>query len=459
LTEFRVERAGSVSRRNLQVADAAGNPATIDGVPMVWNAHNRLERRGARERRVYDVFGKLVRREHPDTELLTISNDFHYDTARGFGTKHFFIGGERVATRARHFSPDAASASAGRDTVARVVPWMAVLMLGALGLHVAAARRPSLIAAGLALVVAVWPVHRALAVIGVWGAPVRHGGSTKQLLIYGSDPLGSTRVIVDGSGATVETRDYVPYGAILSRTGGYHTRFRFGGHEFEDGTNLYDFGARLYDGHQGRFLSPDPVTLDLDPLSLRGYAYVRNQPTSLVDPDGRVALLGLSIGAVVAGAAAHVGGLVAEATGNPKTARGLRLAGDGLVATAAVLALGPLAGSLTGLSGVAIGTGGILALNIELGVALLRELGRAPSFTIPVRPGPQSPSGSPPQRPSPPAPGLGPSRTLEIEVDEEADEAGRAQSPPSDAVRGVGGHTDGPSGFSGADLPYDLVGF
>jgi RHS repeat-associated protein len=59
-------------------------------------------------------------------------------------------------------------------------------------------------------------------------------------------------------------------------------------------TGLDYFGARYFSSAQGRFMSPDwseePVALlyaDLgDPQTLNLYAYVRNNPLVLVDPDG-----------------------------------------------------------------------------------------------------------------------------------------------------------------------------
>lgn len=69
------------------------------------------------------------------------------------------------------------------------------------------------------------------------------------------------------------------------------------------------FGARYYASRTGRFTSIDPViTLEqnlVDPQRWNRYAYVRNNPTRYVDPDGRaietlwdIASFGLSATAV-----------------------------------------------------------------------------------------------------------------------------------------------------------------
>jgi RHS repeat-associated protein len=53
-------------------------------------------------------------------------------------------------------------------------------------------------------------------------------------------------------------------------------------------SELKDFGARYYQYRLSRWTSPDSIlSHPYDPLSLNKYAYVRNDPVNLVDPDGR----------------------------------------------------------------------------------------------------------------------------------------------------------------------------
>ncbi|MGC8917678.1 MAG: RHS repeat-associated core domain-containing protein, partial [Thermoanaerobaculum sp.] len=80
-------------------------------------------------------------------------------------------------------------------------------------------------------------------------------------------------------------------------------RMRFAGHE-RDASTGYDYmHARYYASVAGRFLSVDPGR-DYDPKnpqSFNLYAYVRNNPVSAVDPDGRAinpVLLGAASGFV-----------------------------------------------------------------------------------------------------------------------------------------------------------------
>jgi RHS repeat-associated protein len=116
-----------------------------------------------------------------------------------------------------------------------------------------------------------------------------------------ADALGSTRLVTDVYGNTVQCNDYLPFGEDL--TAGGRTcvstvdavpEKKFTGKERDSESGLDYFGARYFSAAQGRFTSPDwavkaePVPyakLD-DPQSLNLYSYVRNNPLSTTDPDG-----------------------------------------------------------------------------------------------------------------------------------------------------------------------------
>jgi hypothetical protein len=55
------------------------------------------------------------------------------------------------------------------------------------------------------------------------------------------------------------------------------------------GNNL-DFGARIYDGRLGRWMSVDPLQFEY--ASLSSYCFVGNNPLAFVDPDGRKVKVG-----------------------------------------------------------------------------------------------------------------------------------------------------------------------
>src|SRR5262249_36051415 len=99
--------------------------------------------------------------------------------------------------------------------------------------------------------------------------------------------LGSTEALTDGSGTVTATYKYDVFGAVRNSTGAGSTGFKFTGQQEDGATGLVYLRARLYDPATGRFLSMDPFRGDpSDPASLNRYAYVRNNPIGLVDPDG-----------------------------------------------------------------------------------------------------------------------------------------------------------------------------
>jgi RHS repeat-associated protein len=97
--------------------------------------------------------------------------------------------------------------------------------------------------------------------------------------------------IIDYYTADVITaNDYYPFGSQMpgrkySQPNSSY-RYGFNGKEIDNNTgegNL-DFGARIYDGRLGRFLSVDPITSEFPWQS--PYAYAANNPISLIDVDG-----------------------------------------------------------------------------------------------------------------------------------------------------------------------------
>ncbi|MBL0304657.1 MAG: RHS repeat-associated core domain-containing protein [Chitinophagaceae bacterium] len=77
-------------------------------------------------------------------------------------------------------------------------------------------------------------------------------------------------------------------GRKYSAATGY--RYGFNGKEksSEITTDDYDFGARIYDGRIGRWLSTDPLQKTYPGLSPYNFCY--NNPTNIIDPDGRLCI-------------------------------------------------------------------------------------------------------------------------------------------------------------------------
>jgi RHS repeat-associated protein len=116
-------------------------------------------------------------------------------------------------------------------------------------------------------------------------------GAAEEVHHFHLDHLGSPRLITDGSGAKIAYHEYLPFGMEATQPYQDDERLKFTGHERDylsfPGTSFdIDYmHARYYRGP--RFLSVDPVTGDpRAPQSWNGYAYVRGNPVSFVDPWG-----------------------------------------------------------------------------------------------------------------------------------------------------------------------------
>jgi RHS repeat-associated protein len=98
-----------------------------------------------------------------------------------------------------------------------------------------------------------------------------------------TDHLGSSSVVLDGTGALVNREEYTPYGE--SSFGSYaRKRYRFTGKERDEESGLAHHGARSLLPWLARWSRPDPDTQHQD---LSSYAYVAARPLTHVDPDGR----------------------------------------------------------------------------------------------------------------------------------------------------------------------------
>ena len=111
------------------------------------------------------------------------------------------------------------------------------------------------------------------------------------------DHLGSTDVIVDGSGNIVEALSFDAWGARRNSNWSATNNFGinitslttrgFTGHEQDDEIGLINMNARLYDPKIGRFITPDTVIqFPYSTQGLNRYTYVNNNPLSYTDPTG-----------------------------------------------------------------------------------------------------------------------------------------------------------------------------
>jgi RHS repeat-associated protein len=109
---------------------------------------------------------------------------------------------------------------------------------------------------------------------------------------YEQDGLSSVTSLSNNAGALANTYTYDSFGKLTASSGTTANPFRYTGREFDTETGIYEYRARYYDQNVGRFLSEDPI-------GFRGgidfYAYVKNRPTSFVDPKGTCPQLGDSL--------------------------------------------------------------------------------------------------------------------------------------------------------------------
>lgn len=102
---------------------------------------------------------------------------------------------------------------------------------------------------------------------------------------YHTDLLGSVRAVVTGT-TVVESTDYDPWGVVLAgRTLSSGTKEGFTGQPRDLATGLDDFGARTYLSAFGRWGSVDELAAKHPEWA--AYAYVLDDPNTLIDPDGR----------------------------------------------------------------------------------------------------------------------------------------------------------------------------
>jgi RHS repeat-associated protein len=114
---------------------------------------------------------------------------------------------------------------------------------------------------------------------------------------FALDHLGTPRAISSSTGALVAAHNYYPFGEEATSETQDAEVMKFTGHErdteFANNRNSIDYmHARFYSPTMGRFLKVDPV-MDLKlatriPQGWNRYTYVRSNPISFIDPDGRV---------------------------------------------------------------------------------------------------------------------------------------------------------------------------
>ena len=109
-----------------------------------------------------------------------------------------------------------------------------------------------------------------------------------QVYYYQRDHLGSTMSVTDSLGNTVQQVEYTPWGEVFVErrfgTSGFDTHYLFNGKELDEETGLYYYGARYYDPKMSVWYSTDPMEMDYPWVTT--YGYCMNNPVKLYDLNG-----------------------------------------------------------------------------------------------------------------------------------------------------------------------------
>lgn len=149
---------------------------------------------------------------------------------------------------------------------------------------------------GLIVVLALLPVqplsHAAAPVPTTTRRPRVAAVTAPELLYYHHDATGSLAALTDSAGRVIWRADLRPFGAGSASPPDRPPRFLDQPRETDLSVTggLYRLGARYYDPHLGRFISPDPLSVTAlaleEPQRLNRYAYGLNNPYRYADPQG-----------------------------------------------------------------------------------------------------------------------------------------------------------------------------
>jgi RHS repeat-associated protein len=105
-------------------------------------------------------------------------------------------------------------------------------------------------------------------------------------IYYHSDHIDSARLITTGYGYPVWQGTYLPFGYEYNPEITTN-HYKFTGYEHDSESGLENAEARMLSSQLARFTGPDQISADVsDPQSQNRYSYVRNEPTTYVDPTG-----------------------------------------------------------------------------------------------------------------------------------------------------------------------------
>ena len=109
----------------------------------------------------------------------------------------------------------------------------------------------------------------------------------EETFFYHSDHLGSTSYITDDKANITQYDAYLPYGELLvdEHSSSEDLPYKFNGKQFDEETGLYYYGARYMNPVASIWYGVDPLVEKYP--SVCGYVYCMENPTKLIDPNGK----------------------------------------------------------------------------------------------------------------------------------------------------------------------------
>jgi len=116
---------------------------------------------------------------------------------------------------------------------------------------------------------------------------------SQRIQYYHPDHLGSSNMVTDGKGNIIDENVFYPFGHVRqhkcldSERRYLSAKYMFTGKELDKESNLLYFEARYYNAIVGKFVSVDPIEINIGvPQRLNLYSYTLNNPIIFIDPNG-----------------------------------------------------------------------------------------------------------------------------------------------------------------------------
>jgi len=125
-----------------------------------------------------------------------------------------------------------------------------------------------------------------LAAVALLAAAAPAAAQTETIEYYGTDAVGSVRIVFNATGTVLGRQDYDPFGREILSAWGVSPE-RFGGQTTDGEVQQAYFHARQFQSRTGRFGSVDPVFgATSDPQALNRYTYGLGNPLRYTDAFG-----------------------------------------------------------------------------------------------------------------------------------------------------------------------------